>query len=188
MIRRLLESLRRDRRGSLAVEVAMTVPVLATLLLGGVEMTRYVLLNQKLERASATMADLVSQARMAHAAELSTLFIAAEQTVEPFDLADKGRIIISSIAKSSGTPVRVVWQRAFGSGSGSSAFGVEGGAAALPVGFQVLNGENVIVGEAFFDFVPLFGGDMFGVLDARTLYAASMMRPRFGSLTVLYNP
>ena len=61
MFRRILKALGRDRRGALAVEAAMAVPVLAVLLLGGVEVTRFVLLNQKLERTSATVADLVSR-------------------------------------------------------------------------------------------------------------------------------
>lgn len=183
MISRLFRTLARDRRGALAVEVALAIPVLAGLLLSGVEVTRYVLLNQKLERASATIADLVSRAEKLKESDLSTLFIATEYTVEPFDLADDGRVIISSIAKSSGAPVRIVWQRAFGAGSGSSSFGTEGGEAVLPSDFVVRDGENVIVGEAFFDFVPVFGGD---VLGEKTLHSYAILRPRFGSLTSLY--
>ena len=182
MMRRLLRAIRHDRRGTLAVEVAMAVPVLAGLMLSGVEVTRYVLLNQKIERASATMADLVSQAEKLTEADLATLFIATRYTVEPFDLAGDGRVIVSSIAKSSGTLPRVVWQRAFGAGSGSSSFGIEGANAVLPAGFVVRDGENVIVGEAFFDFVPVFGGD---VLGNATLHAQAILRPRFGSLTSL---
>lgn len=180
MIRRLLKSLIGDRRGTLAVEVAMAVPVLAGLMLSGVEITRYVLLSQKIERASATMADLVSQAERMTEADLANLFIATRYTVEPFDLAAQGRVIISSISKSSGTVPRVLWQRAYGAGSGSSAFGVQGGDALLPSGFVVRDGENIIVGEAFFDFVPVFGGDVIG---NTTLHAQAVMRPRFGSLT-----
>jgi hypothetical protein len=181
-IRRLLRALARDRRGALVVEVALAIPVLAGLLLSGVEVTRYVLLNQKLERASATMADLVSQAEKISEADLANLFIATRYTVEPFDLAGDGRVIVSSIAKSSGTAPRVVWQRAFGSGSGTSSFGVQGGDAVLPDGFAVRDGENVIVGEAFFDFVPVFAGDALG---NTTLHSYAVLRPRFGSLTSL---
>lgn len=186
MIRRLFKALRRDRRGTLAVEAAMAVPVVAVLLLGGVEVTRFVLLNQKLERASATVADLVSRSEKLYAAELPTVFVAAGFTFEPFDLAADGRIILSSIYKGGGTPPRVVWQRAFGGGGGASAFGTQGADAQLPDGFVVRDGENVIVGEAFFDFVPLFTGDMTGLFDARRLSTYSIMRPRFGPLTTLH--
>ena len=61
MIGRVLRRLKRDRRGTLAVEMAVATPVVIGLLLSGIEVTRHVLLNQKIERASATMADLVSQ-------------------------------------------------------------------------------------------------------------------------------
>lgn len=186
MIRRILEALGRDRRGSVLVETAMAVPVLAVLLLGGVEITRFVLLNQKLERTSATMGDLVSRSVRVFAADLPDIFTAAGFTFEPFDLAGDGRVIVSSIYRTSGTSPRIIWQRAYGAGSGASTFGVQGADAVLPAGFEVRTGENVIVSEAFFDFVPLFTGDMVGVLEARTLSTYSVMRPRFGPLTVLY--
>ena len=52
--------LKRDRRGALAVETAIATAVVIGLLLSGIEVNRYVLRNQKIEPASATMADLVS--------------------------------------------------------------------------------------------------------------------------------
>jgi len=186
VIRRFLKALGVDRRGSLAAETAMAIPVLAVLLLGGVEVTRFVLLNQKLERASATVTDLVSRSEKIFAAELPTLFVAAGFTFDPFDLADDGRLIVSSIYKTSGAPPRVAWQRAFGSGGGSSAFGTAGADAILPDGLVVRDGENIIVSETFFDFVPLFAGDIVGLLESRRLSTFSVMRPRFGPLTVLH--
>ncbi len=61
MIGRVLGRLKRDRRGILAVELAIATPVVIGRPLSGIEVTRYVPLNQKIERASATMADLVSR-------------------------------------------------------------------------------------------------------------------------------
>lgn len=172
----------RDRCGTVAVETALALPALVILALSGVEITRYVLLNQKMERASATMADLVSQAETLSEADLVSLFNATGFVVEPFDLAADGRIIISSISKTGSAAARVNWQRGFGSGSGSSAFGVEGGGATLPTGFVVRDGESIVVGEAFFDFTPMFTG---GVLGNTTVYNSSVLRPRFGTLTSL---
>lgn len=172
----------KDRRGTLAVETAMAIPVLAALVLSGVEVTRYVLLNQKIERASATMADLVSQAETLSEADLVNLFNATGFVVEPFDLAADGRVIISSISRSGGSAARVNWQRGFGAGSGSSTFGVEGGDALLPAGFVVRDGESIVVGEAFFDFVPIFTG---GIMGTTTVYNSAVLRPRFGTLTSL---
>lgn len=61
MIGRVLGRLKRDRRGILAVEMAIATPAGIGLVPSGFEVTRYVPLNQKIERASATMADLVSR-------------------------------------------------------------------------------------------------------------------------------
>ena len=57
----VLGCLKRDRRGILAVEMAIATPVVIARLLSAIEVTRCGLLNQKIERASATMADLVSR-------------------------------------------------------------------------------------------------------------------------------
>ncbi|MBT3360472.1 MAG: pilus assembly protein [Rhodospirillales bacterium] len=182
MIGRWIRKFIRDRRGTLALETAFAVPVLAALVLSGVEVTRYVLLNQKIERASATMADLVSQAETLSEPDLASLFTATGFVVDPFDLAVDGRLIVSSISTTGTAAAHVNWQRGFGGGGGSSAFGVEGGDAVLPDGLVVRDGESIIVGEAFFDFTPIFTG---GVMGDTTVYNSAVLRPRFGSLTSL---
>jgi len=172
----------KDRKGSLAVEMALAMPIMVSLLLGGIEVTRFVLLNQKIERASATMADLVSQAETLAEGDLENLFLASGFVVEPFDLAGEGRIIVSSIGKLGTANAVVNWQRSFGAGSGATVFGVEGTTATLPIDFVIRDGESVIVGEAFYDFSPLFTG---GVINDSTLSRYTILRPRFGSLAAL---
>jgi len=182
MMLRLARRLMRDRKGSLAIEMAMAMPILAGLLLSGIEVTRFVLLNQKIERASATMADLVSQADTLAEGDLGNLFLASGYVVEPFNLSGDGRIIVSSIGKLGTANAMVNWQRTFGAGSGSSAFGTEGGAAVLPANFMVRDGESIIVAEAFYNFVPVFSG---AVINSTILSRYSILRPRFGSLATL---
>ena len=182
MIMSFLRRLMKDRKGSLAIEMAMAMPVLAGLLLGGIEVTRFVLLNQKIERASATMADLVSQAENLAEGDLDNLFIASGYVVEPFDLSGDGRVIVSSIGMLGTASPVVNWQRGFGAGSGSSAFGTEGAAAVLPGTFTIQDGESIIVAEAFYDFAPVFSES---VIASSTLTRYSILRPRFGSLATL---
>ncbi len=182
MIFHWFRRLMKDHKGSLAVEMAMAMPVLAGLLLSGIEVTRFVLLNQKIERASATMADLVSQAETLAEGDLNNLFTASGYVVEPFDLASDGRIIVSSVGRIGTANAIVNWQRAFGAGGGSSIFGAEGAAATLPDSFVIRDGESVIVAEAFYDFVPVFADSVMG---ESTLSRYSILRPRFGSLATL---
>ncbi len=185
LIGRVLRRLKRDRRGTLAVEMAVATPVVIGLLLSGVEVTRYVLLNQKIERASATMADLVSQSETLSEGGLVNLFAATAYVMDPFDLVADGQLVVSSISATNGNPARINWQRAFGGGSGgSSAFGIEGGNANLPVGFVVRDNETVVFTEVFYDYVPAFMGTE---LVARNLYNYAVFRPRFSSLATI-NP
>lgn len=182
MIFKWVRRLMKNQKGSLAVEMAMAMPILAGLLLSGIEVTRFVLLNQKIERASATMADLVSQAETLAEGDLGNLFTASGYVVEPFDLAGEGHIIVSSIGMLGTANPVVNWQRDFGSGSGSSVFDAEGANAVLPAGFVIRDGESVIVAEAFYDFAPVFAG---GVMSASTLSRYSILRPRFGALATI---
>ena len=185
MIGRVLGRLKRDRRGTLAVEMAIATPVVIGLLLSGIEVTRYVLLNQKIERASATMADLVSQAETLSEGGLANLFSATAYVMDPFDLVAEGQLVVSSISGDDGDDdARINWQRSFGGGSGGSAFGVEGGTANLPAGFVVRENETVVVTEVFYDYVPAFMGTQ---LVSRTLYNYAVFRPRFSSLETI-NP
>jgi Flp pilus assembly protein TadG len=184
MIGRVLGRLKRNRRGTVAVEMAFATPVVIGLLLSGVEVTRYVLLNQKLDRASATMADLVSQSETLSEGGLVNLFAATAYVMDPFDLAAEGHLVVSSIGATNGNPARINWQRSFGGGSGGSNFGVEGGTANLPVGFVVRDNETVVVTEVFYDYVPAFMGT---ALASRNLYNFAVFRPRFSSLATI-NP
>ena len=85
---RRLVALGPDRRVS--VELALTLPPLITLLGGGLEITNYVLIYQKVERTSATISDLVAQSARMTESEMKSLFSATEYVMKPFDLATDG--------------------------------------------------------------------------------------------------
>lgn len=180
MLVHLLKALAKDRRGALAVETAIALLILSALLMSGVEVTRFVMANQKVDRTSSTVADLVSQAETLTEEDIADLFAAAGFVADPFDIAANGQVIVTSISKTSGNPPAVNWQRAMGAGSGTSTFGAEGGDATLPEGFIVRDGESIVVGETFFDFTPIFTD---GVIGNSTLYNHAILRPRFGKLT-----
>lgn len=179
MISGLLRRVGRDRRGTLAVEFAIALPILMMLVLTGIEVTRYVLLNQKIERTAVTMSDLVSQSEALTEAGLDNLFLATEFVMEPFDITSNGLIVVSAISKSGSSTATIKWQRSFGGAASGSAFGIEGGSASLPTGFVVRDGESIVVTEAFFDYQPAFFDDM---LAPATLYSFAIFRPRFSAL------
>lgn len=175
-------SIRRNERGVFVVELAVAMPVLLMLLLTGIEFTRFVLVNQKVERTSASLADLVAQSAVVTEGGIDNLFKAAKFVMDPFDVDADGRLIVTSIAAAGG-PARIKWQRSYGKGAGTSSFGAEGAVATLPEGLIVRDGENIILCEAFFRYRPMVFQD---VIRETTVSRFSVFRPRYGSLDVIY--
>ncbi len=171
----------RDRKGGVALEFGLAVPILVTLFMSGVEATRYVLIHQKLERTAATLGDLVSQARGLSEADMTGLFDAGDHVMAPYPVATEGRIIISSLAWTGANP-RIVWQRTFGGGAGESRVGLENEVPTLPSSIALREDENIIVSEVFFDYEPMLAGSSFL---ADTLYTQLFYRPRFGNLLAI---
>ena len=69
--------------------------MLIALLGGGLEITNYVLIHQKVERTSATISDLVAQSVRMTKGQMTSLFSATEHVMKPFDLATEGNIVVS---------------------------------------------------------------------------------------------
>jgi hypothetical protein len=179
---RLCRRLRREQRGNLSIELAFAAPVIASLLLVGVEFTRYMLIHQKVERTAATIADLVAQSQGMSEAEMNSLFSATDYVMEPFDLGADGNVVVSSISAMSGGAARITWQRSHGAGTGGSAFGEEGDVADLPTGLIVREGESLIATEAYYQYEPLIFQD---ILEPTMIYRWSVFRPRFAPLDTI---
>jgi len=181
---RFAHRLMRACRGAVATEFAMAMPVIMLIVLGGSEIARYALLHQKLARAAVTMADLVSQAEEISEADIAQLFSAVDPVMSPFRMGADGIVILSSVTASGGDPAQVAWQRSGGGtfATANSGLGPEGGAASLPAGFVVRDGETAIVAEVFYSFAPLFTA---GLIPVSTLYQRALFRPRFGSLAAV---
>jgi Flp pilus assembly protein TadG len=174
--RRLL----RCAAGNVAVEFALSVPVILMMMLGSAEMARFVILHQKLDRVATTISDLVSRAETISESQIDDIFTAAGQVAEPFDLAGRGVVIVSSITNDDGTGATIAWQRSGGgSYSAVSELGVEGDEPDLPDGFEVREGETAIVAEVFYDFTP-FLSEL--IVEPQVIHRSAHHRPRLGTL------
>jgi Flp pilus assembly protein TadG len=177
----------RAQQGVAMVEFAIALPFLAFLLMGSLEMTRYILIAQKVEKVSVTISDLVSQGNTVSSTDLTNIIQAAAQVMQPYTFGTNGYVIISSVTQT-GTPSssnkpKVNWQY---SGGGtwvkSSLIGVTGGNATMPTGFTMVDKENVIVTEVFYNYQPLFSG---GYFTGQSIYKVALFKPRLGALTTL---
>lgn len=185
MLKKFFHKFRNDNKGSVMVEAAIIMPFLVMTLLGAFESTRYVMLQMKLERASVTLADLVARSSTLTAAQMTDIFAATGNMVEPFDMQTDGRVIISSVTKAANNPARVTWQRAGGGNfNATSRIGAQNANATLPNGFTLRDGESVIITEVFYDFDPFFLGREEGP-QASTLYTRAFYRPRVADNTML---
>jgi len=166
--------------GNVAVEFALTLPVLMLLMLGSAEMARFVILHQKVDRVAVTMSDLVARAETIKESELADIFEAADIVAQPFDLHNLGIVIVSAITNADGSGARVAWQRSGdGAASHTSQIGTQGGAATLSADFEVREGETAIIAEVFYDFEP-FLSEL--IVRPQTLYRRAHHRPRLGTL------
>lgn len=88
---RSLFGLLASNRGAVLIEFAFIVPVLILMFLGVVEITRYILIKEKVVNASASMAQYVSQ--RASTTAPGNLELAYQSMMKPFDPGNGGYIV-----------------------------------------------------------------------------------------------
>jgi len=180
----LLARFHREQRGVAAIEFALILPILALLALGCFEVPRYVLLWQRLERASSGVSDLVAQADDPLTADqASDIMSAAKMLMQPYNIMRDGKIIITSVNNQTGGPgVNNTWQIYCGnlntgtaSHLGTANNPTTIGTTGLPTAISPTTDTEVLVTELFFKFTPVFKTYIY---QSSTLYAVAYTRPR----------
>jgi Flp pilus assembly protein TadG len=167
------------------VEFALTLPALMILVLGVYEMTRFILLNQKIDRVAYTVSDVVAQQTTVTTAEINDIMAAAAKIMNPYVFEENGLVIVSSVQQDEDDGPVVRWQiEGGGTLDRNSHVGVVNGAATLPDGLTLNDDDNVIIAEVFYDYIPTFTEDYF---DTRENYKYAIFKPRFGALTTTPN-
>ncbi len=174
-MRRLLRLLR-DRRGNVLLETAFGMAMLATLFMGGVEVARYALLTQKLDRAAMTLGDLLSRNETLTFAEINNIMDAIPHIMEPFDFEASGGIVLSAVQRLQGGDPTVAWQVTQSDHlTISSQIGALGDVAVLPSTLSLNDNENLFVAEVYFNFEPMLVTDM---VTGTQLYHRGIFRAR----------
>ncbi len=169
-----------ERRGTIPIEMALVAPVLITMLLGTLDVGWYMIMQHKISRVAATVADLTSRGETVNEAQLADIFAAASAVADPFDFDIEGRAIVSSLTNADGDGAVIAWQRRSPSGLDvDSHLGAAGAAPSLAAGFAVAANENIVVAESFFNFQPLVG---FILRGTQSVYVQAVQRPRLGTL------
>jgi hypothetical protein len=189
--RRLL----RSQSGVALIEFAFVLPLLILILLGTIELARYAIIHQKLDKTANAMADFVTQRTTVSVPVLDGFADAVPQIMEPY--AFTGSLIFTSVAFFSsplppctGANVScITWQHT-AMGGASSQIGSPGGNATLPGGYEVLQGQNAIAAELFYNYTPILAATSVFIpaLADHQIYKVAVYKPRQGTLTTLTPP
>lgn len=162
------------------MELAFALPIMMLIIFGGVELTRFLLNAQKINRVAMSTADLVSQSRRVSEADIQNMFRASQAVMGNETITTRGNVIISSVTRTGDDPPQVRWQRdSKGGHNGKSSVGSEGAAATLPTDVVLDAGDGVIVVEVYYEHRPLLFDTVVGDQD---IYQIAFFRPRFGTL------
>ncbi|MEI6729918.1 MAG: TadE/TadG family type IV pilus assembly protein [Pseudomonadota bacterium] len=177
--------------GHASVEFALMSGLLILLFFGSVEYSRYLLIIQKVENVASTVADITTQTdpntSPLTTSQMSQLMSAVDDLMSPYSSGANDpniKVIVSSITKTGVVNPVINWQycTSGGSYSATSRIGTTiGGTATLPNGFTMNSGEEIIIGEVIYNFIPMFPNNP--VLRSSQIYRTSIYIPRLGALT-----
>jgi len=126
-----LARLRRDNRGVAFIEFALAAPVLAFLILGGLELVNYGLALLKVNQIATTVADNAGRVTTGiDEANIYEVFAGASLIGKSMNFEQHGRIVLSSLQDNelSGSDhgQMINWQRCLGNLHVAPAYGIEG--------------------------------------------------------------
>jgi Flp pilus assembly protein TadG len=193
MILSSIRQFKHSQAGAAFVEFALSLPVLLVLLMGVVEITRYILIVQKVEKAAMIVSDVSAQGSTISTTDLNNIVTAASQVMQPYGFGANGFVIVSSVTQtgtySAANPPKVNWQYTSSGANGSwtqpSQIGTPGLAATLPLpaGTTLNDKDNVIVTEIFYNFQPIVSTN--GLIGTTKIYRTGLYKPRLGALSTL---
>jgi Flp pilus assembly protein TadG len=188
MMRRLLLC----HKGTALIELALVLPIVLTLLVGTVELSRYAIILMKLDKTANAMADFVTQGRTVRTADLNGFAASVPQIMRPFGFS--GSVVFTSAARNQGSyrPCAnnnvqcIVWQNR-PVGTDASRLGAPGANAVLPGAYQIKPRQDVIAAEVFYNYRPLLlvTGTLISSLAPQKLYRVSISKSRYTNLTTL---
>ncbi len=94
----------RNESGMAYLEFAICLPFILALLMGSVEVTRYILITQKVEKTAVTISDVVSQGSFISRADLDNIILASGQVMQPYTFSTGGYVIRCSTRTMSSSP------------------------------------------------------------------------------------
>ena len=180
---RQLRQLKRSDSGVAAVELALASPLLALLLLGGADLTRYTLAVHKVMGISFAVSDVASQYKGDELNDkaLNQVYRISSENFSSYVSGSTGVTMLTSVYLASDGAVKVRWQCKSATVAGwASKIGSTGGNADFDKNMLLDINDNIIISEVYYKYSPLFKLFSTSKID---VYSKAMFRPRLGGLT-----
>ncbi|WP_375272643.1 TadE/TadG family type IV pilus assembly protein [Sphingomonas sp.] len=185
--RRSARPLLRDRRGVAFLEFALGLPLFLGLTLTALEFGNFVMASNRVQRMAAMMSDLVAQSGTGEVGisekQIYDLFNALDLTAKPFDLRNRGRVVITGVQgtdkdNNGSIENRILWQRF--DGAYVQAAPLVGCAqsvavAALPNNRTLLLDEILFHVQVSYQYEPIFSVIPFGAVTLQPVITRSVM-------------
>ena len=170
-------------QGLAYIEFALSIGVLLIMFFGAIEVTRYILIVQKVEKTVDTLTDVLTQALPGSLDDsaVSNYLNATQKLMNPYTFGGKGAVILSDVTTpdTANTPATINWQ-VCGGGTmhATSNLGPAGGTADL-TGFGItLNAsEEILVGEIFYNYTPMLNQNIIAPVQ---MFRFAIFKPRYG--------
>jgi Flp pilus assembly protein TadG len=172
-----IASFARDGRAVSAIEFAMLLPVMVTLYLGVVEVSKGVAVDRKVTLTTRTMADLASRVTSINNADMSSLLNASSAVIAPYPPSPL-RIVLSAVSIDANGVAKVAWSDTLG----GSARAV-GSTVSVPSVLAVPS-TQLIWSEVSYTYNPTFG---YVVTGSMNLSDQIYMRPRLSDTITRVN-
>jgi Flp pilus assembly protein TadG len=166
----------RATHGMAAVEFALLAPVLATLLMGTIELCNALECRQKVSSETSSVADLVSQTASVSSTDLTNIFNAGNSILYPF-APDNVTVVVSSIVNQPTGANVVAWSVPY---NGAMAL-QQNSLVAVPSGIIPAGGSAIFV-QVSYNYTSPIGQFIFGSIAMTDSFYA---RPR-QSIQVTY--
>jgi hypothetical protein len=174
----LLARLRGDCSGLAMIEFAVSLPVLLSMGLIGLEVAHYGIASLRISQIAMTTADNAARERdTIDEIDVNELMQGAKLVGASIKFSQNGRIILSSLEQNAGkTGQWIRWQRCAGAKNVTSSYGVQDKGktdatlpAMGPTGNQIaaLPGSAVMFVEVVYDYQPIVGNRLLGAQTMR---------------------
>lgn len=154
--------------GSSLIEFALALPVLLFLIVAGMELTNYVVVQMQINRIAAMTADNASRLRTPMSESyMNQLLTGVDKAGTNIGFTKHGRVIVSSVQNNgSSTGQWIRWQRCWGKLPVTSQYGPEGRGqndSSLPTirGLTAQPGSALIYAEVYYDYQPIIPNTLF---------------------------